>query len=71
MYSNQNRKLHKQNYSQSLEQRTSYCCQSPNTCVISNRTQADKELIKQFYESSGIEQKDSNCIICKNVNLIN
>ena len=69
MYSNQNRKIHDNKYSSKLSDRTTYCCQSPNTCVISNRTQADKELLKQFYEANGYDKNEMNCQICKNVNL--
>jgi|LakMenE18May11ns_1017448.scaffolds.fasta_scaffold9951130_2 hypothetical protein len=71
MYSNQNRKNHNIKYSSNLIDRTTYCCQSPNTCVIPNRTQADKELLKQFYEANGYDQKEMNCQVCKNVNLLN
>lgn len=70
MYLNQNRKNHNNKYSHGIENKT-YCCQSPNTCIIPYRTEADKNLLKQFYELNGYEQKNTECIICKNVNLIN
>lgn len=66
MFSNRNRKLHTTSYSSSIRTQD-YCCQSPNTCVKFNRTQADLELLKQF----GISQTDMSCKVCKNVNLIN
>ena len=69
MYSNQNRKVHKNQYSTNIENKT-YCCQTPNTCIIPYRTEADKILLKQFYETNGYEQKE-DCVVCKNVNLIN
>ena len=70
MFSNQNRKLYTNSYSNNLS-KTSYCCQSPNTCVVPNRTQADKDMINQFNKAIGNDQKETDCVICPNVNLIN
>jgi len=70
MFSNQNKKIHKNSYLNNISN-YSYCCQSPNTCLsYDNRTNSDKELLKQFYDLIG-KKEEPFCKICKNVNLIN
>ena len=69
MFSNRNRNSY--SYSTNITSRTTYCCQSPNTCVVPNRTQADKDMINQFNQSIGYNPKETGCVVCPNVNLIN
>lgn len=67
MFSNRNKKVHTTSYTDNKKE---YCCQSPNTCVKFNRTQADIELLKQFNESNGNKELDMDCKVCKNINLL-